>query len=178
MAKLCDFQLYLVSNSHEGISSAMRTLRDYRSTCERSFFSQTRFWTQFVAGTPTELTKVTKLCTQSHKGGARGIQRSCRNCSKNTLSRNLFSCFCFKTVKLFLFQNCETPHNWRLAASERGPLPSQGHNFADLLVQFPEQTKTKGSFLLTEVTHSLTLLLRDPLARVPSLVHPVASCWN
>ena len=50
-------QLYLVYNSHDRISSAMRTPQDYRSTCASSFLSQTRFLVLFVKRGSSELRK-------------------------------------------------------------------------------------------------------------------------
>ena len=97
LVKLCEFRRLTCGRYARRISSAMRTLTDCRSTCKRSFCSQTRFRGLFLQETPSGRT----LRHREHSNLASRLV-SHRGSNTGKSGRNAFYERCFQTTNDFL----------------------------------------------------------------------------
>ena len=94
LVKLCEFRRLTCLKNAKRISSAMRTLTDCRSTCKRSFCSQTRFRGLFLQETPSGRTlrhrEHSNLASRlvSHRGSNTGLQRWSQRVLRTLFSNN------------------------------------------------------------------------------------------
>ena len=97
LVKLCEFRRLTCGRYARRISSAMRTLTDCRSTCKRSFCSQTRFRGLFLQETPSGRT----LRHREHSNLASRLV-SHRGSNTGKSGRNAFYERFFQTANDFL----------------------------------------------------------------------------